>query len=137
MYVIHTYTIVKCHWMSNTAVVLFNGRAFRPEGLCQLRTSCKGLTKTFGSKRPAIKYYQSKVVYCLSGNISPSISAQLRDSTAASCAHTLHKCMLDTDEVDTFKCDWLVIILTSLTCCGRQQALWLSCQPCSIGSVHA
>ena len=40
-----------------TMLILLNGKTFQPKGLCHLLT-CKQLTKTFGSKCPAIEYYE-------------------------------------------------------------------------------
>ena len=63
--------VIKVHkCLSNCAcqsccTVLCDTMMFRPEGLCQLPTSyssSKQLTKTFGSKRPAIEYYEQLCV---------------------------------------------------------------------------
>ena len=58
-YIVAMTLIAKCHLMSNTQLIVFNGRTFCPKGLCQLLTrSCKQLTKTFGLKHSACGYHQ-------------------------------------------------------------------------------
>ena len=62
---------------------------FDPKVFCQLLTFCKQLTKTFGSKRSAVKYL-STVVYCSTSEILLSLSTQLWASTASSWNMLIH-----------------------------------------------
>ena len=60
----------------DTQLIIFNGRMFWPEGLCQLLTrSCKQWTNTFRSKQPA--FWILSDVYCSSSDISLSINTTM------------------------------------------------------------